>query len=324
MNVLCDRHHSGLYHSLQLLGDRLGWSIYTPGGMAWSDAGYWNFGKRSYGDDRLGRQFLNLGEFDPEFPDRPTPTVTLEQAQAMDWDYVMATVDDNQEGLARFAAEKGARYLLHVGNTNQFIDHTLNPLILNASEMPGGIVIGEEFDSDGMFAYSAPTNRTTVTSFVNCLPEICHDHNRLAESVDAIKANFDTRIHGISGPDGNLKPIGAIAQVMRDSGWALHEKPQGDGYGHVLHYWAAIGRPLIGRGGHYAPKMGYVYWRDLETCIDLDKHDLPQAIELIREISANPARHEAMCRTIRAVFDGQTDWARDADRVAELVGMVAV
>ncbi len=39
MNVLADRHHAGLYRSLQLLGDRLGWNLYTPVGMDWWDAG---------------------------------------------------------------------------------------------------------------------------------------------------------------------------------------------------------------------------------------------------------------------------------------------
>jgi hypothetical protein len=32
VNVLADRHHSGLYHSLQLLAARFGWTLYTPVG----------------------------------------------------------------------------------------------------------------------------------------------------------------------------------------------------------------------------------------------------------------------------------------------------
>jgi hypothetical protein len=317
MNVLADRHHSGLYHSVQLLGDRLGWTIYTPAGLDWWDAEYWNFGRRSYGDNRLGRQFLQLGEFDSEFPDRPTPTVTLEQARSMDWGLVLATCDDNQEGFRRFADEHGAKYAVHVGNTNQFIDHTLSPLIINASEMPGGISVGEEFDSDGLFAYSEPVNSSVISSFVNCMPEICHDHERLATSFEAFEQALGIDLYGISAR--NLKPIDLVAERMRESGWGYHDKPQGDGYGHVLHYWAAIGRPLIGHGGHYSTKMGYIYWRDLETCIDLDKHDNETAIELVRQISADPDRHAQMCRNIRAIFDAATDWDADAARVAELV-----
>ena len=58
LNVLVDRHHSGLYQSLQLLARRLGWTLYTPVGMDWWDEWYWSFGRGTYSDDRLARQYL--------------------------------------------------------------------------------------------------------------------------------------------------------------------------------------------------------------------------------------------------------------------------
>ena len=57
MKVLADRHHAGLFYSLQLLGDRLGWEVYTPIGREWWDEGIWQFG-RAYGDERLVAQYL--------------------------------------------------------------------------------------------------------------------------------------------------------------------------------------------------------------------------------------------------------------------------
>ncbi len=319
-NVLVDRHHAGLFHSLQLLGDRLGWTVYTPIGHAWWDAQYWEFGKGSYSDDRLAQQFLNESQpaADPEFPDRPVLTVTLEQAQAMPWAVVMATVQDNQYGFRKFAADHGARFAVHVGNTNQFIDWALEPAVLNASEMHGGIRVGEEFDSDGMFRYREPEDSKRITSFVNCLPEMCVDQPYLGKDLEFIRtASPEFHIHGISGETGNLKPISAIRDCMAESAWGYHNKPQGDGYGHVLHYWAAIGRPLIGRGSHYKVKMGNRYWRDLETCIDLDLHPGEQAVEIIRSMPSE--QHAQMCRAIRAEFDAETDWVGDAERVRELL-----
>jgi len=49
VNVLCDRHHAGLYHSLELLGDRLGWDLWTPVGEEWYTQGYWSFGREHFG-----------------------------------------------------------------------------------------------------------------------------------------------------------------------------------------------------------------------------------------------------------------------------------
>ena len=324
-NVLVDRHHAGLLNSLQMLGDRLGWTVYTPTGHAWWDEGYWQFGL-VFGDDRLAQQYLlpESGPFyDAEFPDRLIHTVTLEQAQAMDWAVVMPTVQENQTGFARFAREHGAKYAYHVGNTNQQIDLELEPFILNASEMPGGIRVGEEFDSDGLFAFSPPTESKRISTFVNCVPEMCRDEAYLGRDLEAIRgATDDFHMHGISGVDGNLKPIQAIRDCMAESAWAYHNKPQGDGYGHVLHYWAALGRPLIGRGTHYKSKMGWRYWRDMETCIDLDLHPIEQVVEIIRSIT--PERHAEMCRAIRAQFDQETDWQADAERVRSMLSMVPV
>ncbi len=346
-NVLADRHHAGLWHSLQLLAKRLDWNLWTPLQQAWWDEGYWNFGRKTWGDDRLARQFLaidqgipgpnGLGRCDPEFPDDPIQGIGLTSARRMQWDVVMTTLDDNQAGFHRFAQEVGAKYAVHVGNTNQYVDWSLDPLVLNASEMPGGIHIGEEFDSDGTFGSrpivwettDAYTNmvrnrigvRTTspdrIGSFVNCMTSIaCYP---ILQEAQRLLPEFGFIVGGIDGPDGVTKPIDRLADVMRSCGWAWHDKQHGDGYGHVLHYWAAIGRPLIGHASHYAGKNGAVFWRDLETCIDLDKHTLPEAVALIKEISNNPARHEAMCKAIRRIFDETTDWAGDAEKVRQLL-----
>ena len=116
---------------MQLLGRRLGWTLYTPIGHDWWDADYWAFGRSTYNDDRLAQQFLvgvagpdGLGAPpDGEFPDWPIPTVTLDEARAMDWAYVIATVPDNEQGFARFASRASARgSSCRSGNTGQYVD----------------------------------------------------------------------------------------------------------------------------------------------------------------------------------------------------------
>lgn len=335
MNILADRHHAGLYNSLTLLFERrLGWHLYTPVGLDWWEQGFWNFGRKAYGDDRLARQFLNHAEYaidawhdafyvgqDPEFPDDDIYGVTLEQARNMRWDVVLATVDDNQRGFEHYAQITGAKYAVHVGNTNQFVDWTLAPYALNASEMPmrhDFVDIGEEFDSARMFAYQPPDGTKLISSFVNCMTSIaCYP---LLQEAQAILPEWSFHTHGIDGPDEVLKPISLVANEMARASFGWHDKEHGDGFGHVLHYWAAIGRPLIGHASHYAGKNGHVFWRDLETCIDLDRRSMGEAATLINEIVNDPPRHEAMCRAIRAVFDANTDWAGDAERVRGLLG----
>jgi hypothetical protein len=321
MNVLVDRHHSGLYHSFQLLARRMGWSLYTPVGMDWWHDGIWRFGQ-GYGDDRLARQFLSgepgvdgLGPlFDSEFPDWPAIGLTLERAREMDWAYVIATVPDNEPGFARFAQETGARFVVQVGNTGQYVDWTRGPLVLSSSEMPiygRGVVYHQEMDRIG---FSPPVATHSAASFVNCMPSMGTCFDLLTQAQDYLPI----RVYGIDGPDGIIKPNTELVNIMRTVGWGWHDKAQGDGFGHVIHSWAAVGRPLIGHASHYRGKMAERFWQDGVTCIDLDRHSVAEAVDIVRTISA--ADHAAMCRAIRAEFDA-IDYDAEAEQIRDLLGV---
>jgi hypothetical protein len=264
------------------------------------------------------------------------------EANQMDWGVVMATVQENQEGFEGYAAKRDATYAYHMGNTNQQVDMHLFPFILNASEwqMPDWeygtgrgldpriveldpdkvwcVHIGEEFDSERMFGYEPPDGAKFISSFVNCMPSIrCYP---LVQQAMTLLPDWTFHIHGIDGPDEVMKPISLVAAEMAKSSFGWHDKEHGDGYGHVLHYWASIGRPLIGHASHYAGKNGSVYWVDGVTCIDLDRHSVADCARLVQEIVNDPPRHQAMCEAIRAVFDANTDWAGDAEKVKGLLG----
>ncbi|HXI79842.1 MAG TPA: hypothetical protein VNM34_03385 [Verrucomicrobiae bacterium] len=317
MNVLADKHHAGLFHSLQLLAGRLGWTLYTPVGLDWWTAGYWRFGQ-GYGDDRLAQQFLRHDfDVDGEFPDAPIATVTLEQAQAMDWDYVISSVPDNERGFWRFAQEHGAQFVEQVGNTGQWVDWSLDPLVLSSSEMPiegRGVVYHQEMDP---IAFAPPLWAHDAASFVNCMPSMgtCWDLLREAQQLAPIDVYG---IDGTAGPEAIVKPNTRLIASMAVYGWGWHDKQQGDGFGHVIHSWAAVGRPLVGHASHYRGKMAESFWDDLVTCIDLDRHSVADAVDIIRTIS--PTQHEAMCREIRARFDA-IDYDAEADAIRDLLGL---
>lgn len=334
MRVLADRHHAGLFYSLQLLGDRLGWAIYTPVGRDWWDEGYWRFGE-VYGDERLVDQYLDTANggwaphglpggwktIDGEFPDRSVWGCSLADAKKMDWGLVIATVQENQHGFARFADEVGARFVYQIGNTGQQVDWRLDPIALVSSEvliLGRGVRYHQEMHPAYHWREPKP-NHQSIKSFVNyastmeCWPLSAQLWKQLPD--------FKWSLHGGGMPDGVIKPTTAIADSMADASWALHDKVTGDGFGHVLWGWAAVGRPLIGHASHYKGKLGSVLWRDLETCIDLDKHTPEEAARLIRDITADAPRHREMCRLIRNAFDSYYDPEADAANIARLLGV---
>jgi len=340
MRVLIDRHHHALFYSLQrLFGDRLGHIVYTPVGHEWWDEGVWRFGE-GYGDDRLARQFLALDGWterdfgqqpgyrtfrtvDGHHPEREILGVELGALRATpsEWGYVVATVQDNQRGFAKLARELGAKFVLQVGNTNQSVDWGLDPLALVSSEVPirgKGIVYHQEFDAEGLFGYADPPAASlTIRSFVNCFGSTpCA---RPFEQMRQCLPGFTLASHGIDGPDGNIETVADIAALMRGSAFGWHDKVQGDGFGHVIHAWAAIGRPLIGHAAHYRGLMAEPLWQDGVTCIDLDKHTLGEAAEMIVDITRDASRHRAMCEAIRATFDELVDFDAEAARIAEFL-----
>ena len=333
MIALVDRHQADLFYSLQLLFARLGVTVYTPLGHEWWDEGYWRFGE-VYGDDRLARQFLAIDArwtalgphcyltHDPAHPERPIYGLSLTGFREQAFAFVVATVQDNQAGFARLAREVGAKYVYGVGNTSQQVNWSLDPLTLISAEAPiegRGVRLRQEFDDRTTFRFREPgeADPRRIASFVNCMPSIACWPTLLAYR--AVLPEFAFRVHGIDGPDGNLHPVQAIAEAMAGSMFGWHDKEHGDGFGHVLHNWAAVGRPLIGHASHYRGRMGEPLWQDLVTCLDLDQRTDAENVALIRAIAAEPDRHAEMCRAIRRTFDELVDWEGEAAAARQLL-----
>ncbi len=325
-NVLVDRHHSGLFHSWQLMARRFGWTLYTPIGHDWWDQWYWSFGRSTYNDDRLAQQFLmgtpgvdGLGPLiDGEFPAWPINGVMLEEAKGMDWAFVIATVPDNEHGFHRFAQETGAQYVVGIGNTGQSVEWSLDPIALSSSEMPlvgKGVVYHQPMDPIKYHPIFVPELRHTAASFVNCMPQMgsCWDQLEAASG-----RGLRVPVYGINGPEGVIKPYAAMVNTMSLHGWGWHDKAQGDGFGHVIHSWAAVGRPLIGHASHYRGKLAERFWQHGVTCLDLDRISIEEAVRVVQTIK--PERHESMCQAIRAEFD-KIDFEGEADQIADLLGL---
>jgi hypothetical protein len=331
VNILTDQHHADLLYGLQrLFTDRLGYALYVPKGHEWWDSGIWQFGRAIADDDRLARQYLDLDStyrevdhgvwvsFDHGHPERPIYGVTLPRAREMDWAAVMCSVQENQPGFHALAGELGARYLYHIGNARQQVSWDLEPLVLNAAEAPmegRGTYIAQEFDIHSTFRYVPPLRRDRIVSFVNLLPLIPECWEPL-ENLRKL-TGWECRSFGHSCPDGNLHPVAHVADEMSRAGFAYHDKPTGDGFGHIIHNWAAVGRPLIGHARYYAGQRAEPLWEDGVTCIDLDRHSEAEAAEIITSMSAYT--HERMCEAIRERLESIVDFGNDARKVRELI-----
>lgn len=340
MNVLVDRHHAGLLHSLQLLfEDRLGHTVYIPIGREWWEKDYWRFGA-VFGDDRLARQYLDLNDtyvlhpdgyyltWDVEFPERAIRCVTFDQFRELgDWKYTVATVQENQYGFWCLAGETGAKAVYQVGNRGQFVDWSLDPLALISAEAPilgRGIKYHQEYDKDGLFqqsltAMNLAQDMRRVRSFVNCFPLMPEQWDYFTRARAVLEAEGWTfQVHGHDGPDGLVQPTEQVAHAMRNSGWGWQDKPQGDGFGHIIHYWASVGRPLIGHASYYEGLMPGPLWEEGVTSISLDGRSPEELAAVLRGIDGD--RWITMCRKIRERLDELVNFDAEAEAIAAFLG----
>lgn len=321
--VLADWHHPALWESLRILfEDRFDWELYSMTGPDWLGR-WWRFETRS----DIGWTALDYLVFpdaidkgthweriEPEYPDHPRKLVTWDQAKAMDWDFVLASVPQHERPFARLARRLGARFIHQIGNAKRHRPSRNIPQVTLASRpFPDRdvVVYHQEFDRR-VFDYTPPSDPSVVSSFMLRLDWTSCPWRWFAEA-DGVRW-WAVEAQDPRDPD-YLAPMSRVADRIRSSGWVWHDKRIGDGYGHVLHTAVSMGRPLIGHASHFAEQAGERLWIDGETCIDLDLRTQDEALRLWREIVADPDRHREMAERTAALFDDLVDFDAEAEAI---------
>lgn len=324
MKVLADYHHHDLWESLELLCARLGFELYRPIGMEWFDEGYWNHERKWHGD-AIARQYLtpwgsdyNGHRLDTSH-NRVQRLVTLDEARALDIDIVISTLAHNHEGFARFASEVGAVFGLQLGNVRfSEIDMREDRWDLAAFGLVSGfmpapipkphVVYHQEFSLTD-FAPAPPPRgeRFVVSSFVQCYPE-SPTYPAWLETAPRAR-EMDWRVYGAYGgapldewAAGNVNVCANVAKAMQGSDVAWHAKAWSDGYGHVIHNWFAVGRPVFGIEAYYRNQMAGPLWVDGVTSYDIEHRTRDEVIRLIRGLALDEDKHRRMCEAAAARF----------------------
>lgn len=339
MKVLADHHHASLWESLAILfEDRLGWELYRPYGMDYWTEGIWQYERNQPHGEHVARQYLepwgsdrDMGDHfereDAMYPGRVHKLVTLEQARAMRPDVVLATLTENEGGWHDFARSVDAKFGIQVGNqgtTNRYdlIDFAMFSTARDYYPWVPYVTYRQEFSlTDYRFEYP-PSERDYVGTWVQALPEDALEYERFLRIAEGLP-ELRVRYHGHVGPvddhwGGNVTTSAELARLMRSAGVALHCKTWSDGYGHVLHNLAAVGKPLVGTATYYADKLGGPLWVEGVTSFDVQTHSLGETIDFIRRLSVDDDLHERMSRAMADRFREIVNFDAEAEAIREM------
>lgn len=349
--MLADYHHHDLWESLELLCARLGWTLYRPIGMEWFDAEYWNF-ERTWHGDAVARQYLTpwgSDEADAEAGvhrrydhshQRWQNLLTLEAARVIKPDVVLASVAHNHEGLHRFASEVGATFGIHLGNVRfSPIDMRedrwdlakfgiVTTLLPEPVDVPH-VVVHQEFSLDD-FRYEPPREGGvfTVSSFVNCFAENVRGYAQFRD-VAILRPEYDWKVYGSYGSvaedefaAGNIGTCAGVADAMRASDVAWHTKQWSDGFGHVIHDWFAVGRPVIGYEWYYRTQLAGPLWQEGVTSFDLTDKSPAEAVAILDRLYADPDLRMRMGENAANRFRAVVDFDEEEQAIRRMFSQV--
>ena len=312
--ILCDFHHGGLIYSLHLLFEkRLGFEMYVPCGMDWWKEKMWvnpsstcEATARQYLDWKKttriaeGKNFLDL------------KGITLDEAKSGGIDYILSSISTNDTPFAKLKQwNKDAVLISQWGNPHQTCNYSFYKNILNSTLEPvvdgyNSVNYHQEFDL-GEFSYIEPPVQNRIRSFVMWYG--VQKHAEVYRQYKKLMPDYDFKMYGC-GDDGSLLEQDK-AQGIKDSSFMWYYKPQGDGYGYVIHMAYACGRPVITKRSFNKGMLPEKLFTD-DTCIDLDVGTAKDNIENIRAWSSDIKN---ISKKVRSQFDKVVNFDDDEQSV---------
>lgn len=327
-NVFTDFHHGSLLKSFILLFEkRLGGKVYRPIGTDWATQGYWHI----YDHPSTIEQFLGIGGATPdgtqplnEVIENPTEglyhcrdiegdqynkAITLDLFYKLPIDIVIASIPAHIEPFKRLAQShpNKPKFIYQIGNA-WTIEAGLAPNIMASAiinsvpEDVHFISYHQEFDTD-IFKPGTILADQNIYSFVNVFNGQDHFASdwKLFTELERELPDWNFKSYGGQCRDGSCNGSRELASKMQEARFIWHTKAGGDGYGHVIHNAAAMGKPMIVKKNYYQGKLAEKLLIDDVTCINIDNLGHEEIINKIKYFNEEQ-RYSAMSEAVYENF----------------------
>ncbi len=338
MNVFIDNHHAELTYSLELLfGRRLGHKIFYPIGLDWHERGFW----KVYQHPATVKQYLSMERVDPlahlcpqvmtaSGPEAPEArfhyywdpvkevyqrAITFDDLAKNPPDILVASIPEHVACFRRLIKSCCPRAKLVFQMGNMFSEYDLNGAgnILNSTNrsLPfykRSVSYSQEFDLN-LFCYSPPSSNKLIVNLAHYTSSAA-----LYGAAKSLLEDFRFEAYGAGNETGSISRTVDVAAKMKEASFIWHIKEGGDGYGHVVHNAAALGRPLIISKRQYRGMRFEKFIEDGKTCINVDGLSAEQLARKIRTCS-EPERLKKMGHAIYERFRECVDFDRDEKNI---------
>lgn len=327
-----------------LFEGRLGGQVYRPIGEEWYSNGFWKI----YDHPATVNQYLGIGGATPDGSpklnevtgilsptlegvreaylchdiegDSTNKAITFDEFMRSKFDIVIASIPQHIEPFKRLCElhPNHPKLIYQIGNAWNIPEGVgVNNVMASAviPNVPVGINFvsyHQEFDLSTFNPQFLQNVDNNIYSFVNCFNT--QDHLRadwdLFLEVSKMIPGWNFKSFGGQCRDGNCNGSQELADRMREAKFIWHTKAGGDGYGHVLHNSAAVGKPIITKKSYYQGKMGERLMIDGETCINIDNLSIGEIIDKINYYN-EPERYLAMCHKVYDNFKQVVDFDKE-------------
>lgn len=346
MNIFTDFHHPALYYSLHLLFEkRLGHALYRPIGEEWSKSGYWklldlcinNYQRKEklaellipdavlpYANISWNTVLKDEGSYVVIGKSGSLPVeqrgVTLRQFKNIKFDLIISSFVGN---IAPFKAlskeyQGNIKVVAQVGNV-LWQDKNFDDVPVMASVLPSEdyntkeiVFYKQEIDADIFHPFNSPPDNI-LSSFVSAMNSFTGDMADFVAIEKRLSKKYKFLCYGKESRDGYLTNQKEIADIMRRSKFGINLKTIGDGFGHCIHDWFAVGRPVIFRESHYKGKLAGVMLKHQQTGLDLDAIETDNCIDIINNMSEED--YNSMCENVKKEFKVNVNFEQEAEKI---------
>lgn len=337
MNVFTDFHHASLLNSFILLFEkRLNGNVYRPIGTDWYEKGYWKIydhpatvqqflgigGATPDGTEPLNKVVDDGIAYTPGIyachdidSGQINKAITFDAFMRLKTDIVIASIPAHLIPFRKLCDlhPSHPKLIYQIGNawniTPQeatLLDGIMASALIgfmgningrNGKPLPM-ITYHQEFDTE-IFCHKPLAPSPWICSFVNCFgtDPLFREDWELFQAVEKKMDGFTFKSFGGQCRDGAMHGSRQLSDAMNVSMFIWHTKNGGDGYGHILHNSAAVGRPIIFKKQYYLGKMGEKLMEDGQTGIQIDGLS-PDQIKNKIEYFSNPTLYNKLCNNV--------------------------